>query len=241
MIRQDDTGKPDKAISAIEQLATGDEVTAIVGPYTSACANAVAKQAEQYGVSQVIPAASKEDITRQGYKWVFRVNAPAHVYAKSLIDAALGLRQAQDRGLHLRVDRLRLLALQGGQGVRHQQGAQGGGRRGLPEGLARLPLHPHQGEGAEPRPGLHGLLRGRRHPADAPVARARPEAAGLPGRRRRLRHRAVRGREGHLHQRLLGDAVDARLQPRPRRSSRPATRPGSASAPPTTPPAPTPR
>jgi branched-chain amino acid transport system substrate-binding protein len=89
VIRQDDTGKPDKAISAIEQLATGDEVTAVVGPYTSACANAVAKQAEQYGVSQVIPAASKEDITRQGYKWVFRVNAPAHVYARSLIDAAL--------------------------------------------------------------------------------------------------------------------------------------------------------
>ncbi len=89
VIRQDDTGKPDKAISAIEQLATGDEVTAVVGPYTSACANAVAKQAEQYGVSEVIPAASKEDITRQGYKWVFRVNAPAHVYARSLIDAAL--------------------------------------------------------------------------------------------------------------------------------------------------------
>jgi branched-chain amino acid transport system substrate-binding protein len=89
VIRQDDTGKPDKAIAAIEQLATGDEVTAVVGPYTSACANAVAKQAEQYGVSQVIPAASKEDITRQGYKWVFRVNAPANVYARALIDAAM--------------------------------------------------------------------------------------------------------------------------------------------------------
>ncbi len=89
VLKQDDTGKPDKAISAIEQLATGDEVSAVVGPYTSACANAVAKQAEQYGVPQVIPAAAKEEITRQGYKWVFRVNAPAHVYAQSLIDAAL--------------------------------------------------------------------------------------------------------------------------------------------------------
>jgi branched-chain amino acid transport system substrate-binding protein len=89
VIRQDDTGKPDKAISAIEQLATGDEVSVVVGPYTSACANAVAKQAEQYGVPQVIPAASKEDITRQGYRWVFRVNAPGEVYAHSLLDAAL--------------------------------------------------------------------------------------------------------------------------------------------------------
>ncbi len=88
VIRQDDTGKPDKAISAIEQLATGDEVSVVVGPYTSACAAAVAKQTEQYQVAQVVPAASKEDLTRLGYKWVFRVNAPGHVYAKSLIDAA---------------------------------------------------------------------------------------------------------------------------------------------------------
>lgn len=91
LIKQDDTGKADKAISAIEQLATGDEVAAVVGPYTSACANAVAKQAEQYEVAQVIPAAAKEEITKQGYKWVFRTNAPAHNYAQSLIDAALGL------------------------------------------------------------------------------------------------------------------------------------------------------
>ena len=91
LIKQDDTGKADKAISAIEQLATGDEVAVVVGPYTSACANAVAKQAEQYEVAQVIPAAAKEEITRQGYKWVFRTNAPAHNYAQSLIDAALAL------------------------------------------------------------------------------------------------------------------------------------------------------
>jgi len=91
LIKQDDTGKADKAISAIEQLATGDEVAAVVGPYTSACANAVAKQAEQYEIAQVIPAAAKEEITRQGYKWVFRTNAPAHNYAQSLIDAALAL------------------------------------------------------------------------------------------------------------------------------------------------------
>ena len=89
VVKQDDMGKPDKAISAIEQLATGDDVSVIVGPYTSACAAAVAKQTEQYQVAEVIPAASKEDLTRLGYKWVFRTNAPGDVYAKSLIDAAL--------------------------------------------------------------------------------------------------------------------------------------------------------
>jgi len=89
LVKQDDTGKPDKAMGAMEQLATGDEVAAIVGPYTSANANAVAKLAEQYKVPQVIPAAAKEEITRQGYKYVFRLNAPAHQYAQSLLDAAL--------------------------------------------------------------------------------------------------------------------------------------------------------
>src|SRR5512134_4009934 len=91
LVRQDDSGKPQIARSAMEQLATGDEVAALVGPYTSANANAVAKLAQQYKVPQVIPAAAKEDITRQGYDWVFRLNAPAHQYAQGLIDAALSL------------------------------------------------------------------------------------------------------------------------------------------------------
>jgi branched-chain amino acid transport system substrate-binding protein len=89
LIRQDDTGKPQIAMSALEQLATGDEVAAVVGPYASAPANAIAKLAEQYKVPLLIPVASKEEITRQGYKWVFRLNAPAHNYSDQLIDAAL--------------------------------------------------------------------------------------------------------------------------------------------------------
>lgn len=91
LIKQDDGGKPQVALTAMEQLATGDNVAAVVGPYTSANANAVAKLAEKYKVAQIIPAAAKEDITRQNYQWVFRVNAPAHDYAQSLIDAALSL------------------------------------------------------------------------------------------------------------------------------------------------------
>ncbi|WP_242342694.1 ABC transporter substrate-binding protein [Anaeromyxobacter terrae] len=88
-IRQDDTGKPQVAMSATEQLVSGDEVPAIVGPYSSAPANAMAKLAQQYKVPLLIPVASKEDITRQGYDWVFRLCAPAHEYAETLLDAAL--------------------------------------------------------------------------------------------------------------------------------------------------------
>ena len=89
LVKQDDVGKPQTAMSAMEQLATGDQVVGIVGPYTSASSNAVAKLAQQYKVPQLIPVASKDDITRQGYDWVFRLNAVATQYAQSLIDAAL--------------------------------------------------------------------------------------------------------------------------------------------------------
>jgi branched-chain amino acid transport system substrate-binding protein len=89
LIKQDDVGKPQVAMSAMEQLVTGDQVTAILGPYTSANSNAVAKLAQQYKVPQLIPVASKDEITRQNYTWVFRLNAVSTQYARSLIDAAL--------------------------------------------------------------------------------------------------------------------------------------------------------
>jgi branched-chain amino acid transport system substrate-binding protein len=91
IIWEDDTGMPQISMRAMEKLATRDNVAGVVGPYTSACANAVAKLAEKYKVPQLIPAAAKEEITRQGFKWVYRLNAPADVYASVLIDAATAL------------------------------------------------------------------------------------------------------------------------------------------------------
>jgi branched-chain amino acid transport system substrate-binding protein len=95
LLKQDDTGKPDRAMAAMEQLAGQEQVAAVIGPYTSANANAVAKLAERLRVPQVIPAAAKEEITKQGYRWVFRLNAPAHQYAESLLDAALSFGAAK--------------------------------------------------------------------------------------------------------------------------------------------------
>ncbi|AJE03796.1 ABC transporter substrate-binding protein [Geobacter pickeringii] len=91
LVWEDDTGKPQIAMSAMEKLATRDNVAGVVGPYTSACSNAVAKLAEKYKVPLLVPAAAKEEITRQGFKWVFRMNAPADQYAASLIDGALAM------------------------------------------------------------------------------------------------------------------------------------------------------
>lgn len=68
-------------------MATRDNVSGVVGPYTSACSSAVASQADKYKVPLLIPVAAKEEITRKGYKYVFRLNAPADVYSSVLMDA----------------------------------------------------------------------------------------------------------------------------------------------------------
>src|SRR5690348_14312895 len=91
LIREDDTGKPEKAMAAFEKLGTRDNVTGIVGPYTSKCAAALAKLAEKYRVPLLIPVASKDDITRQNLQWTFRLSATTNDYATILLDMATKL------------------------------------------------------------------------------------------------------------------------------------------------------
>ncbi|GAC1344291.1 MAG: ABC transporter substrate-binding protein [Myxococcales bacterium] len=91
LVWQDDVGKPQVTMTSFEKLATSDEVAGIVGPYSSAAASAAAKAAERYRVPLLIPSASKEEITRQGLKWTFRISATTADRASILIDMALAL------------------------------------------------------------------------------------------------------------------------------------------------------
>jgi branched-chain amino acid transport system substrate-binding protein len=95
LIKEDDTGKPEKSMAAIEKFATRDNVAGVVGPYSSKCANAVSKLAEKYRVPLLIPVAAKEDITRQNLKWVFRLNATSDQYATILLNMATSLGKAK--------------------------------------------------------------------------------------------------------------------------------------------------
>jgi branched-chain amino acid transport system substrate-binding protein len=85
LVIEDDTGKPQVSMSAMEKLVTRDRVAGVVGPYSSACANAVSKLAEKYRVPLLVPVASKEEITRQNYQFVFRLSATTEDYAAILI------------------------------------------------------------------------------------------------------------------------------------------------------------
>src|SRR3990172_2752602 len=72
VVWEDDTGKPQIGLSALEKLATRDNVAGVVGAYTPAVTSAVAKAAERDKFPPIKPVASKEEITRMGYKWVYR-------------------------------------------------------------------------------------------------------------------------------------------------------------------------
>lgn len=91
LIKEDDTGKPEKSMAAFEKLATRDKVAGVVGPYSSKCASALAKLAEKYKVPLLIPVAAKDDITRQNLKWTFRLSATTSDYATILMDMASSL------------------------------------------------------------------------------------------------------------------------------------------------------
>ncbi len=88
LVKEDDTGKPEKAMAAFEKLAERDRVAGIVGPYSSKCASALARLAEKYRVPLIIPVASKDDITRQKLAWTFRLSATTTDYATILLEMA---------------------------------------------------------------------------------------------------------------------------------------------------------
>lgn len=91
LVKEDDTGKPEKAMAAFEKLAERDRVAGIVGPYSSKCASALAKLAEKYRIPLIIPVASKDDITRQKLNWTFRLSATTTDYATILLEMATTL------------------------------------------------------------------------------------------------------------------------------------------------------
>lgn len=86
LVKEDDGGDAKKALLAFEKLTTSDNVSGIVGPYTSSSAAAVVSSVDASKTPLILPAAAKEDLTRKGYKYVFRMNAPASVYSAALMD-----------------------------------------------------------------------------------------------------------------------------------------------------------
>ncbi len=99
IVWEDDTGKPQIAMSAMERLATREAVAGVVGSYTSASTSAVARIAEKYRVPLLVPISSKDEITMAGQRWVFRINSPASFYVQALLEMVRGVGQPRSAAL----------------------------------------------------------------------------------------------------------------------------------------------
>ena len=95
VVWEDDTGKPQIAMSAFEKLVRDPQVAGVVGSYTSASTSAVARLTTKYSVPLMIPISSKDEITMQELRWVFRINSPASFYASTLFDMLLAQGQVK--------------------------------------------------------------------------------------------------------------------------------------------------
>ena len=83
---EDTQSKPDVAKASAEKLITRDKVPMIVGEYSSANTYAVAGTINSYEIPYLIQTGAADNITQQGWKWVFRINAPSNEFAAGLQD-----------------------------------------------------------------------------------------------------------------------------------------------------------
>ena len=80
LLREDDTGKPDIARSAAEKLITKDNVVMLGGGYGSSETYAIAGVAQQKKMPFLINTGSADNITEQGWNYIFRMNPPVSEY-----------------------------------------------------------------------------------------------------------------------------------------------------------------
>src|SRR5881396_3367702 len=86
LIYQDDTSKPEVASLTVEKLADRSDIVALMGAYSSSATFPAAAVADRYHIPFICPSATTDEITRQGYQWVFRVCASASDYGRTLVE-----------------------------------------------------------------------------------------------------------------------------------------------------------
>lgn len=86
LVYKDDMGKSEEAMTAAEDLINRERVLAVMGSYTSGATLPMTGVMERGKTPLLCPCAAKDEITQQGYTWIFRLNAPSSEYAKSMFD-----------------------------------------------------------------------------------------------------------------------------------------------------------
>ncbi|HXF42045.1 MAG TPA: ABC transporter substrate-binding protein [Blastocatellia bacterium] len=86
LVYQDDTSKPEVASLTVEKLSDRSDIVALMGAYSSSATFPAAAVANRYQIPMLCPSATTDEVTRQGYEWVFRVCASASDYGRTLVE-----------------------------------------------------------------------------------------------------------------------------------------------------------
>lgn len=86
LVYQDDTSKPEVASLTVEKLSDRSDIVALMGAYSSSATFPAAAVANRYQIPMLCPSATTDEVTRQGYEWIFRVCASASDYGRTLVE-----------------------------------------------------------------------------------------------------------------------------------------------------------
>ena len=82
---QDSQGKPEVARSIVENFIDVKKYPVVVGAYSSSESKQVAAVAQEKKIPYLVVTGSADDITQQGYDYVFRLNHTTEMYPEGLI------------------------------------------------------------------------------------------------------------------------------------------------------------
>jgi branched-chain amino acid transport system substrate-binding protein len=91
LLVKDDASSPQQGQLAVKELTEQDGVPIIIGAFSSSITMPIAGVANVYKIPFLVPTASSDLITTQGYEWVFRINAPSTEYANTALEFAASL------------------------------------------------------------------------------------------------------------------------------------------------------
>jgi len=99
LIFKDHEGNPTLGADLAKKLILDDKVHGLMGAYHSAVTKAVSGVAEQYGVPLINDSSTSPDLTRQGYKWFWRVTPHDDYFTKDLFEFLKGMTEGKVKGL----------------------------------------------------------------------------------------------------------------------------------------------
>lgn len=86
LIVYDDRSTPETGARLYERLITEDKVDLIMGPYSSGVTGGVMPVVERYGMVNIAPMASADELFEQGFTWSFQGLTPASKYLQGAIE-----------------------------------------------------------------------------------------------------------------------------------------------------------